>query len=182
MMRIIVLAFTLLLVGCSTSLKHYDDTSPQFTMEEFFNGPLTAYGMVQDRSGAVLRRFRVEMTGTWEGNKGTLDELFYYDDGKEERRIWYLEKTEDGRYIGNADDVVIPADGASNGYALNWKYRLKIPVDGTTWDIDFDDWMYLIDENRLINRAEMSKWGFRVGEVTLWIEKHSPDGKTAMNQ
>jgi hypothetical protein len=171
-MRTLIIVFSLLLASCSTSMKNYDNTSPYFDMQQFFNGKLTAYGMVQNRQGEVLRRFRVDMVGSWENNKGTLDERFYYHDGEQQQRIWYIEKTDDGRYIGNADDVVKPASGESNGFALNWRYSLLIEVDGENWEIDFIDWMYLIDDYRMINRAEMSKWGFKVGEVTLWIEKH----------
>jgi hypothetical protein len=161
------------ILGCGTSVKHYAGSGPELKLEQFFNGRLTAYGMVQDRNGKVLRRFRVDMLGTWENGKGKLDEQFTYDDGQQEQRIWHLEKTADGRYTGHADDVVVPARGETGGYALNWHYQLSIPVDGENWAISFNDWMYLIDENRMINRAEMSKWGFKVGEVTLWIEKHS---------
>jgi hypothetical protein len=172
MMRTLIIASSLLLASCSTTMKNYDDTTPHFDMQQFFDGKLTAYGMVQNRQGEVLRRFRVDMIGSWEDNKGKLDEQFYYHDGEQQQRIWYIQKTDDGRYIGNADDVVMPASGESNGFALNWQYSLMIEVDGENWKIDFNDWMYLIDEYRLINRAKMTKWGFMVGEVTLWIEKH----------
>ena len=79
---------------------------------------------------------------------------------------------DDNVYGGTASDVVNPARGSTSGFALNWRYTLSIPVDGKVWDISFDDWMYLLDEKRMINRAQMNKWGFKVGEVTLWIEKH----------
>ena len=171
-MRSFVIACVLLITACSTPLSYYSKSTPELKMEEFYNGRLTAYGMVQNRGGKVLRRFRVDMLGTWQGNKGTLQESFYYDDGEQEQRTWYLEKLPDGQYRGAADDVVKPALGETSGYALNWRYTLSIPVNGDTWDIDFDDWMYLLDEKRLINRAEMNKWGLKVGEVTLWIEKH----------
>ena len=170
-MKIFLIALTVLLMSCSTTLTQYDETTPEFKLEEFFNGPLKAHGMVQNRSGEVLRRFTVDMTGVWEGNKGTLYEKFYYDDGEEQERIWYLEKVGPNQYGGTASDVVSPAMGYTKGFAFNWKYTLAIPVDGRVWDINFDDWMYLLDDQRLINRATMKKFGFRVGEVTLWIEK-----------
>jgi hypothetical protein len=172
-MRSLILVASLVLLGCSTPMSYYRDTTPAFKMEEFYNGPLTAWGMVQDRSGKVLRRFRVDMTGSWDGDRGKLEETFVYDDGETEQRTWFLQKQADGLYSGSASDVVSPAQGQSAGYALNWHYTLSIDIDGDTWHIDFDDWMYLMDEKRLINRAEMRKWGFRVGEVTLWIEKQA---------
>jgi hypothetical protein len=172
-MRSLILLASALLIGCSTPMSYYRDSQPSLKMEEFYNGPLTAWGMVQDRNGKVLRRFRVDMVGSWQGDRGKLEENFYYDDGEQQQRTWFLHKQDNGRYTGTAADVVSPAEGQSEGYALNWTYTLAIEIDGQTWHIDFDDWMYLMDEKRLINRAEMIKWGFRVGEVTLWIEKQT---------
>ena len=159
------------LISCTPAINYYEQSKPTLVMEEFFNGPLLAYGMVQDRSGKVLRRFKVNMEGQWQENTGTLSEHFEYDDGEKQTRIWHITKHPDGSYTGTAGDVVRPATGASQGFALNWHYSLALVVDGKTWHIDFNDWMYLLDEQRLINRAEMSKWGFKVGEVTLWVEK-----------
>ena len=33
--------------------------------------------------------------------------------------------------------------------------------------MQFDDWMYQMDERVMLNKAVMSKFGFRLGEVTL---------------
>ncbi len=175
MKYLLIILSTVFLMSCNSSLEQYKASQPAFELKEFFDGPLVAYGMVQNRSGDVLRRFKVEMTGEWDGDKGTLYEMFYYDDGEQQERIWYLEKFGPNHYGGTADDVVKPATGYTAGYAFNWQYTLAIPVDGKVWNIDFDDWMYLLDEERLINRAAMKKFGFRVGEVTLWIEKITPE-------
>ena len=161
-----------MLTSCSTTINQYQDTSPNFRLEEFFNGDLSAYGIVQDRKGKVIRRFKVTMTGSWEGNKGILDEHFIYDDGEKQRRVWHLHKLANNQYTGTASDVTKDAKGQTQGFALYWQYTLAIPVEGRTWNINFDDWMYLLDEQRLINKAVMKKWGFTVGEVTLFIEKH----------
>ncbi|OXY81973.1 DUF3833 domain-containing protein [Oceanimonas doudoroffii] len=175
-MKVLLAAMmALLLSSCSSQIADYENTTPALELDRFFTGELVAYGMVQDRSGRVLRRFKVDMVASWEGNQGVLEEDFVYDDGEQQRRVWYLEKHPDGRYTGTADDVVTPAEGRTRGYALNWRYTLAVPVNGKVWNIDFNDWMYLLDENRLINRAEMTKWGFRVGEVTLWMERKTDE-------
>jgi hypothetical protein len=44
---------------------------------------------------------------------------------------------------------------------------LALPVDGKVYNVDFDDWMFLIDEKVMLNRSLMSKWGFHLGEVSL---------------
>ena len=43
--------------------------------------------------------------------------------------------------------------------------------DGKTYEVQFDDWMYLIDEHVMLNKAVMSKFGVRLGEVTLAFHK-----------
>jgi len=40
--------------------------------------------------------------------------------------------------------------------------------------VDLDDWMYLIDDRVMLNRATMSKFGVRLGEITLSFTKRAP--------
>jgi hypothetical protein len=149
----------------------YAAEKPVLDLKTYFNGPLTAHGLFTDRSGKVVRRFTVAMTGTWVGNSGTLDERFTYSDGKTERRIWRLTELGQGRYLGRADDVLGDAIGTAAGNALNWRYTLKLPVDGSVYEVQFDDWMYLMDERVMLNKAAMSKFGVHLGEVTLSFYK-----------
>jgi hypothetical protein len=37
--------------------------------------------------------------------------------------------------------------------------------------VQFDDWMYLMDNKVMLNRAAMSKFGIYLGEVTLSFYK-----------
>ena len=101
---------------------------------------------------------------------GTLDENFSWSDGTTSRRVWTITRRDARNYVGRADDVVGEAQGEAAGNALRWRYVLALPVDGRVWNVDFDDWMFLIDEGDrrvMLNRAVMSKFGFRLGEVTL---------------
>lgn len=165
----------LLLGGCaSQQLEPYAAERPALDLKTYFNGRLVAHGIFQDRGGQVVRRFVVEMTGTWSGNQGVLDERFTYSDGKTERRVWRLIDDGNGRYRGTADDVVGEASGQVSGNAFHWRYTLRLPVDGRVYEVQFDDWMYLIDERVMLNRAEMSKFGVRLGEVTLSFTKLTP--------
>jgi hypothetical protein len=63
------------------------------------------------------------------------------------------------------------ATGVSSGNALNWRYTLALPVDGKVYEVQFDDWMYLVDDKVMLNKATMSKFGIRLGEVTLSFTK-----------
>jgi hypothetical protein len=149
----------------------YSAEKPVLDLKTYFNGDIDAWGVFQDRSGKVVRRFTVLMKCSWVGDTGTLDEDFIYSDGTKEKRIWTIRKLPAGRYIGTAGDVVGEAQGNSAGNALNWRYTLALKVDGTTWNVDFDDWMYLVDDRVMLNRATMSKFGVRLGEVLLSFTK-----------
>ena len=158
----------LALAGCAAPrLEDHAGQRPVFDLRTYFDGPVTAHGLVSDRAGKVLRRFVVSMRCSWVGDIGTLDEDFVYDDGERERRVWTLRRLGDGRYVGTAADVVGEAVGASVGPAFRWQYTLKLPVSGSIYEVQFDDWMHQIDERTVINRAVMSKFGIRLGEVTL---------------
>ena len=157
--------------GCATKIASYENTGPDMALEEFFQGELFAYGIVQNRFGKVQKRFTVEMIANWQGNVGILEEDFYYADGSTDRRVWRLVKEAENQYTGTAVDVSVDAVGQTSGFAFQWAYVLDVPIDGKTWQFKLNDWMYLVDEKRLINRATMKKWGVVVGEVTLVIEK-----------
>ncbi len=159
------------LAGCaSTDVAEYRTEKPAFDLARYFNGSIDGWGMFQDRSGKVVRRFTVRIDARWDGNSGTLDEHFEYADGEKQNRVWKLVKTGD-RYVGTAGDVVGSGLGTSAGNAFNLKYVLALPVDGRIWHMDMDDWMIMIDEQTVLNRTTMSKFGFRVGEVTLSFRK-----------
>ena len=161
-----------LVVGCaSPTPADYAAEKPLLDLKTYFNGEFVAHGLFTDRSGKVARRFVVQMTGSWQGKSGTLDERFTYSDGATERRVWRLTDEGNGRWTGRADDVLGVAEGQSAGNALNWRYTLKLPVDGKVYEVQFDDWMYLMDERVMLNKAVMSKFGIRLGEVTLSFYK-----------
>jgi hypothetical protein len=163
------LGLALALSGCASSPRPdvYRDEKPVLDLQRYFDGTVDAWGYFQDRNGKVVRRFKVEMKCTWNGNVGVLDEMFSYSDGTTSRRVWTITKADAGTYKGTADDVVGEALGEAAGNALRWRYTLKLPVDGKVYEVQFDDWMYLQDDEVMLNYSAMSKFGFRLGEVIL---------------
>lgn len=158
--------------GCaSVSPKQYHQARPELDLSRYLEGPLEAWGMFQNRNGQVVKRFHVAMVGRWDGNVGTLEEDFAYTDGTVQRRVWTINRVDDRHYTGTAADVVGVAQGKAFGNALNWRYTMALPVDRKVYNVKFDDWMFLMDDEVMLNRAVMSKWGFRLGEVTLAFRK-----------
>ncbi len=162
----------LFLVSCSApKVEHYNSSNPEFDFKAFFSGDLKAYGVVQDYKGELTRKLVVFMNARWEGNEGVIEEDFVYDDGETQKRIWYVTLNDDNSLVGRADDVLGIATGKSAGSVFHWNYNVALPYDGSTLEVNFDDWMYLVTQSRLINRTAIVKFGVEVGEVTLVIEK-----------
>ena len=160
------------LSGCGTQkIADYANEKPTLDLRSYFNGVLDAYGVFTDRSGKVVKRFTVVMNCTWQGDNGVLDEDFSYSDGTKQKRVWRLTRLADGSYTGRADDVVGVALGESRGNAFHWAYTLSLPVDGSVYQVQFDDWMYLVNDKVMLNKAAMSKFGIYLGEVTLSFTK-----------
>jgi hypothetical protein len=170
-----VVAATPFLASCAgPQVQTYAQEKPQLDLRTYFNGTIDAWGVFTDRSGQVVKRFTVVMDCSWNGDEGVLDEAFVYSDGTQQRRIWRLKAGPSGTYTGRADDVVGEATGQVSGNAFRWGYTLALPVDGRVWQVDFDDWMYLMDERVMLNKATMSKWGVKLGEVTLSFTRRTP--------
>lgn len=161
-----------LLAGCaSPDINLHAGDKPVLDLRTYFNGMVDGHGLVTNRAGRVLQRFSVVMDCRWEGDQGVLDEFFTYADGRTQRRVWRVRKLADGRYTGQAGDVIGEAIGQARGNALHWRYTLAVPVDGRTWHLDLDDWMYLMNERVLLNRTSMNKFGVRVGDITMSFYK-----------
>jgi hypothetical protein len=170
-----VLALVCLLSACnSTSIEDYANTRPTLDLRTFFDGELNAYGMLQDRSGRLTRRFTAALSGSWQGETGVLVEHFVFDDGEQQDRTWTLHHLGDGRYSGTAGDVQGTAAGAVSGAVFQWQYQLQVPWRDDSIVVTLDDWLYMIDQQHLLNKTELRKFGFKVGELTLLIEKLPP--------
>lgn len=166
------LAALTFIAGCSSvAPANYAQQGPKFSFRDYFNGTVDAWGMFQTRNGEAIKRFKVTLTGTWDGPNGTLDEQFVYADGTTEHRIWKIRQIAPGRYSATAGDIVGEAIGDETGPVIRFAYTMAVPVSGTTYQFQFDDWMYQIDDEVVLNRAAMSKFGVKVGEVTLSFRK-----------
>lgn len=177
MKRLIVLplvAIFIVLASCSgrPSLEDPALSDRDLNLEEFFAGDVIAYGQFQDVFGNVRRRFTVDIAGTWDGETLRLVEDFVYEDQSTEQRVWTLRKTGRDTWEGTAPGVVGVARGEERGDVFNWTYTIDLPVaDGETMRVSFDDWMWLLSEDRLLNKAYMSRFGVPLGEVTISFER-----------
>jgi len=173
------LAFPLILVisSCaSTDIAgpQYVDQQPAFDLVAFFDGPVRAWGIVQDRSDKVVQRFTVDIDGQWQDGTLTLDETFRYGVGSgPEERVWTITPAESGGWSGEASDILGEASGRSFGNAFNWTYQMDLPVGDSSYVVNFDDWFWSFDENTLMNRSYITKFGITFAEVTIFMQKQT---------
>ncbi len=171
---IYALGAIMFLSACSSgsrAIDYYKGTEPVLSLQQFFNGPIKGWGILQDRSGKVTRRFEVDMQGEWKGDVGTLKEKFSFYDGEKQERTWTIRKMPDGSFQGTAGDILDTAQGHNSGSAVRWKYSMDLPVDGKTYRIAFDDWMFAMKDGVLVNRSYLKKFGFVVAELTIFMQK-----------
>jgi len=172
--KIALLLLLVLTNGCATRLTGADYVTlrPAFDLFDFFNGEVMAFGIVQNRRGDVVQQFSVHIRGSLDGDRLTLDERFTYGlgDGIRER-VWTIERHSDGVYRGRAGDILGTATGRAFGNAFQWEYSMDLPVGGRDVRVRFNDWIWALDEDHIINRSYIQKFGLDVAEVTLFMQR-----------
>ena len=171
-MRFLLVILLVLLTSCSDMKpEDYINTEPKIKIEEYFLGDVKAWGIFQNRFGKVERQFTAKMEGSFDGEILTLEEDFSWNDGEKQKRKWKIKKVGDDKYEGTAPDVIGIAKGVSYGSAFKFEYQLLIPFKDKKIKVRFDDWIFKQDDKVAINRAIVSKFGFKVGELTVFFVK-----------
>ncbi|NVK57649.1 MAG: DUF3833 domain-containing protein [Alteromonadaceae bacterium] len=175
MNRIIVVFLGIMLLGgCSASIDGdtYANQTPALSLEQFFDGNVKAWGIVQNRSGDVVQRFTVDIKGSMDGQTLILNETFDYEVGEgPDKRIWQISPNGNGKYTGKAGDILSTAEGTSYGNAFNFRYEMDLPVDDTTYQVAFDDWFWAFKDGTLMNRSYVKKFGLVMAEVTIFMQQ-----------
>ena len=143
----------------------YSDGGPQFDVRTHLNGPVICEGVIYGPTGLVSSRFVGEFDCRWEGNVGTMNEVFTYDDGSVQERCWNLTVGNDGRIKALANDVVGEGAGQQLGSSVQLKYRYKLPESSGGHVLDTVDWMYLAPNGTIVNRSQFRKFGIKVAEL-----------------
>lgn len=160
--------------GGTPSLDDHTGATPELEIQEFLSGKLTAHGVFQDRFGDVRRTFVVDVLGEWDGKVLTLTEDFVYEDGSTEQRIWRLTQTGDETWSGKADGVIGEAVGEERGNAFNFAYTIDLKTPDGTLRATFDDWLWQIDDQVMINRAYVTKFGVEIGTLSIFFQRDTP--------
>ena len=157
--------------GCSKDISVYSKNTPVLDLRTYLNGKSKAWGILEDRKGNITRRFVVDMQTTWNGNTGVLKEYFTFDDGEKSERTWTITYNNDNTFTATAGDVIGKALGKQSGNALQMKYTLDLKVGKKNYHVNLDDWMFQLDDKRLVNKSEIKKFGITFARLTIFFEK-----------
>ena len=102
MRTIFSLFLVIFLTGCANNMKPTDfkDQKPRLIIEDYLSGKVKAWGILQNRSGKVIRQFSADLNGTWDGKQLILDEKFTWSDGEIQTRKWKIDKIDEHNYEG----------------------------------------------------------------------------------
>ena len=85
---------------------------------------------------------------------------------EENKKVYLLDEPIFTSYCG-----IGVGKGKTSGNAFHWKYKFELSLFGKKIKVKFDDRMYLISKNVIINRARMYKYGIKLGTVNLYFHK-----------
>ena len=149
----------------------YAGLGPQFDLRQHLSGPIQCEGMIFGPMGRVASRFVAEMEGKWEGNIGTLSEVFRYDSGTVQHRAWTLALANSGDITATAADVVGLGSGRVEGPGVMLRYRIRLTPEAGGHILDVTDWMYLMENGTIMNRSQFRKFGIKVAELVATMRR-----------
>ncbi len=151
----------------------YKNLKPKLLLENFFNGDIEAWGLFEDRFGIIRKRFTCKIQAKFNKSKNTIEvnENFTYDDKSKEQRTWVLTKINQNEYEAYTESVIGKGTGKVSGNAFHWRYIIELPLYGRKTRVKFDDRMYLISKDVIINKAVMTKFGLKLGTCHLYFKK-----------
>ena len=147
------------------------ESAVPFSFTRFFEGRTRAWGVFEDRRGRPRLRLEVDMRGRFEGDVFLLEEDFRYHDGRVEQRTWRVLPQPDGGFTATCPDCIGQAVGRVTDEGVEMRYRFLLRTKRRTLSVDLRERLYAMDERHVVNRASMSKWGVRLGELSLFFEK-----------
>ena len=151
------------------NIQDFEGKGPEFRPEDYFNGRLEGWGVLEKPTGGVQKRFTVAAEGRSFDEGVRYTETWTFDDGHVDTLNWEIRKAGDGQYSGVEDRSEGEAKGEQAGCAFHWKYTRDTPQpDGKSMKLNFDDWFFRIDEDAVVAKGVAGRLGlpFATAHVT----------------
>jgi hypothetical protein len=166
---IFLLVFSLTISSCAllqkknvdndSDIKAYADDKTKFDIRKALNGNLKGFGVWQNAAGKVIKKFTIEVNGTWEDNKGVVKKSYVFEDGSKDSRTWLITVDDENNYVAIGHDIVGDAVGKQYGGASKMNYILSIKDGSIKSDHKVEDWTYAVNDKSFINILNVDKVG-----------------------
>ena len=188
-----LLTFSLLISSCATSknddsiIKKYSNDKVKLDIRNQMNGNLKGFGIWQDKNGIIIKKFTVEISGSWEGDKGVVKQQFSFDNEKKDSRTWLFDIENDNSFSAIGHDIVGTAKGVQYGNASKMNYILSVvAADGKKQNLAVEDWTYAVNDKSLISVLTLKNPGYFSGNeaerIIMSLKKvDSSDSKASDN-
>lgn len=152
-------------------LPRYADAKPAMVPEEVFNGRLSAWGTIHDMKGDLIRRMWADLQGTWDSENLTIKETMRFEDDVEMGRTWLYAKTGPNEWTGRIEGSDEVSVGKVSGNLFHRTYRANAMMPNGEVRADFDEWMWRLDETRLVCQAYISRFGIGLARAAVFLER-----------
>ena len=151
--------------GCAPALAPaaFDGGALQLRPEVFFAGATSSSGVLENRSGAPMRRLHVKGSGLAQPDGSfRLEQNITFDRDAPRTRTWVMRRVDSHHYTGTLTDASGPVEAEAYGDLFHLRYPMKTPFGG-----HMEQWMYLQpDGHTVMNEATIRVFGIVVAHLS----------------
>lgn len=141
------------------------------TLDQAFVGHSIGAGLFRIDLTGDERRFTARLDGRLEGDRLTVVEDFFYDDGEQNRLTWVFDRAGPGRWTGRREDTVGTAEVVETGTEIRLSYLADFQSGEDVTRLGFEDVIYFDADGRVINDAIVTRLGIPVARVRFEMQR-----------
>lgn len=156
---------SLALGACARVPASPDGPLKPITLDQAFSGRANGVGVFRVSLTGAERRFTARLNSRLVGDRLTVVEDFFYDDGEENRLTWVFDRAGPGRWTGRREDTVGIAEVIETGDEIRLSYKADFQSGDDVTRLGFEDVIYFGPNGDVINDAIVTWLGIPVGRV-----------------
>jgi len=158
------------LAACARVPASPDGPRRAITLDQAFAGRSTGAGVFRVTLTGSERRFKALLDGRLVGDRLTVVEDFFYDDGEQNRLTWVFDRAGPARWTGRREDTVGVAEVVETGQEIRLSYIADFRSGDDVTRLGFKDVIYFAPDGRVINDAIVTRLGVPVGRVRFEMQ------------
>jgi hypothetical protein len=161
---------SLAVAGCARVPPAPEGPRDPITLDQAFLGKSIGAGLFRVDLTGSERRFTARLDGRLDGDRLTVVEDFFYEDGEQNRLTWSFERAVPGRWTGRREDTVGFAEVVETGESIRLSYLADFRSGGDVTRLGIEDVIYFDADRRVINDAIVTRLGIPVGRVRFEMQ------------